>query len=140
MVVTTSSPIKRGIVRTVRSSGPLKAALVGGIHEKFAPGKIAYPFMVYDVVAAPYAPLWGSMVIVALVDMMVFALNGVDANNVDQLIFNVFDGTQINVDGQTTLICRRVADLPGGPDVDSEGKKIYQIGGMYEIWTDQPTE
>ncbi len=134
---TTSSAIKRGIVRHARSDGPLKAAIVGGIHEGFAPEKVRYPFMVYNLVAAPYGSLWGSRVIVALVDMQIFAENGVDANNVDQLILNAFDGSQFTVDGQTTLICRRVSDIPGGPDVDSEGKKIYQIGGSYEIWTDQ---
>jgi hypothetical protein len=140
MMLTTSAPIKRGIVRHARSSAALKTALIGGIHEGFAPEKVKYPFMVYNIVTAPYASLWGSRVIVALLDLIAFAENGVDANNVDQLILNVFDGSQLEVDGQTTLICRRVADLPGGPDVDSEGKKIYQIGGMYEIWTDQSSE
>jgi len=136
-MTTTSTAIKRGVVRHARSDVPLKTAIVGGIHEGFAPEKVRYPFMVYNLVAAPYAGLWGSRLIVALVDLMVFAENGVDASNVDQLILNAFDGTQLSVDGQTTLICRRVADIPGGPDTDSEGKKIYQIGGSYEIWTDQ---
>jgi hypothetical protein len=136
-MASTSAPIKRGLVRHARANAPLKAALVGGIHEGFAPAKILYPFMVYNLVAAPYGSLWGSRVIVALVDIWIYAENGVDANNVDQLALDAFDGSQFSVDGQTTLICRRVADLPGGPDVDSEGKKIYQIGGSYEIWTDQ---
>lgn len=134
---TTSAAIKRGIVRHARANAPLKAAIVGGIHEGFAPEKVRYPFMVYNLVVSPYAGLWGSRVIVALVDMSAFAENGVDANNVDQLILDAFDGSQFTVDGQTTLICRRVSDIPSGPDVDSEGKKIYQIGGSYEIWTDQ---
>jgi len=136
-MATTSAPIKRGVVRHARADAPLKAALVGGIHEGFAPEKVKYPFMVYNLIAAPYGDLWGSRVIVAMLDLIAFAENGVDANNVDQLILNAFDGSQITVDGQTTLICRRLADIPLGPDVDSEGKKIYQIGGMYEIWTDQ---
>jgi hypothetical protein len=136
-MASTSASIKRGLVRHARSDATLKAALIGGIHEGFAPEKVRYPFMVYNVVAAPYAGLWGSRVMVALVDIWVFAENGVDANNVDQLVLDAFDGSQFTVDGQTTLICRRVADLPGGPDIDSEGKKIYQIGGAYEIWTDQ---
>jgi len=140
VTMTTSAPIKRAIVRNARANAPLKAALVGGIHEGFAPAKTAYPFMVYDIVAAPYANLWGSRVIVTLVDLVVFAEKGVDASNVDQLVLNAFDGAQLTVDGQTTLICRRVADIPGGPDTDSEGKRIYQIGGSYEIWTDQPSE
>jgi len=134
---TTSTAIKRGVVRHARSDVPLKTAIVGGIHEGFAPEKVRYPFMVYNLVVAPYADLWGSRVIVALVDMLSFAENGVDASNVDQLILNAFDGAQLSVDGQTTLICRRISDIPGGPEIDSEGKKIYQIGGWYEIWTDQ---
>lgn len=137
-MTTTSAPIKREVVRHARSDAPLKAAIVGGIHEGFAPEKVRYPFMVYNLVVAPYEDAWGSRMIVALMDLMVFAENGVDANNVDQLILNAFDGAQLTVDGQTALICRRVTDLPGGPDIDSEGKKIYQIGGSYEIWTDQP--
>ena len=137
-MATTSAPIKRGVVQHARANAPLKAALIGGIYEGFAPAKARYPLMVYNLVVAPYADLWGSRVIVALMDLMVYAVKGVDANNVDQLILDAFDGSQFSVDGQVTLICRRVADIPGGPDVDSEGKKIYQIGGSYEIWTDQP--
>jgi len=136
-MASTSAAIKRGLVRNARQNATLKAAIVGGIHEGFAPVKTRYPFMVYNLVAAPYGSLWGSRVIVALVDIWVYAENGVDASNVDQLILDAFDGSQFTVDGQDTLICRRVADLPGGPDVDSEGKKIYQIGGSYEVWTDQ---
>lgn len=136
-MATTSAAIKRGLVRHARQNAPLKAVIVGGIHEGFAPAKVRYPFMVYNLVAAPYGSLWGSRVIVALIDMWAYAENGVDASNVDQLIADAFDGSQFNVDGQDTLICRRVTDLPGGPDIDSEGKKIYQTGGSYEVWTDQ---
>ena len=136
-MASTSAPIKRGLVRHARANAPLKAALIGGIHEGFAPEKVRYPFMVYNVIAAPYGDLWGSRVIVAIVDMSAFAENGVDAGNVDQLICDAFDGSQFTVDGQSTLICRRTSDLPGGPEIDSEGKRIYRIGGSYEIWTDQ---
>jgi hypothetical protein len=137
-MTTTSAAIKRGVVRHARASAPLKAALIGGIHEMLAPEKVRYPFMVYDVVVAPYSDLWGSRVITALVDLSIYAENGVDANNADQLVLDAFDGKAVVVDGQTTLICRRIGDIPGGPDVDSEGKKIYHAGGQYELWTDQP--
>lgn len=136
-MASSSSAIKRGIVRNARANALLKAGIPGGIHEGFAPEKTRYPFAVYNVLAAPYADLWGSRLIVARVDILVFAETGVDANNVDQLVLDAFDGAQLSVDGQETLICRRTSDIPGGPDVDSEGKKIYQIGGTYEIWTDQ---
>jgi hypothetical protein len=42
------------------------------------------------------------------------------------------------VDGQRDLLCRRQATLPTPPDIDNEGKKVYQAGGSYEIWTDVP--
>ena len=135
---TTSAPIKRSVVAAMRGSAPLKAAIVGGIHESFAPEKARYPFVTYNLVTAPYGDLWGSRVIVALMDVLAFAENPVDANNVDQLVLNVLDGATLTVDGQTALICKRVTDLPGPPSLNSEGKKIYQIGGSYEIWTDQP--
>ena len=96
------------------------------------------PFVVYNLVVAPYSDAWGSRMIVALVDVFAIAANPVDANTVDQLILNTLDGAALTVDGQSSLICRRIADLPGAPQQDSEGKKIYQIGGSYEIWTDQP--
>jgi hypothetical protein len=35
------------------------------------------------------------------------------------------------------MICHRVSDLNVGPDFDQEGKKVYAMGGQYEIWTDQ---
>ena len=137
-MATTSAPIKRGLVAKLRSNATLKAAIVGGLHEGFAPEKVRYPFLTYNLVTAPYGDLWGSRVIVALMDVFAFAANPVDANNVDQLILDTLDGAVLTVDGQTPLICRRVADLSGSPQVDAEGKKIYQIGGSYEIWTDQP--
>ena len=134
---TTSAPIKRSVVAALRSNATLKAASIGGFHEGFAPGKVRYPYITYNLVTAPYGDLWGSRVIVALVDVFAFAKNPVDANNVDQLVLDVLDGATLDVDGQSALICKRVADLPGPPSLNSEGKKIYQIGGSYEIWTDQ---
>ena len=73
----------------------------------------------------------------ALMDISTYAVNPVDANNIDALICEALNEAVLSVDGQTSLLCRRVADLPTGPDVDSEGKRIYQVGGTYSIWTDQ---
>jgi hypothetical protein len=122
----------------MRANGSLRASLVGGLHEGFAPAKAPFPLAVYNLVTAPYEDLWGSRLIVALMDVFAFSKNPVDANTIDQLILNTLDGAVLTVDGQTSLICRRVTDLPGGTELDSEGNKIYQIGGSYEIWTDQP--
>lgn len=138
MVTTTSAPIKRAIVRQLRASPALVAAIAGGIHEGVAPRKVKYPFVVYQLVSAPYAYQFDGMQVHALVDLTTYAVNPVDANNVDALISGALNEAELAVDGQTTLLCRRVADLPTGPGTDGTGKRIYQIGGSYSVWTDQP--
>ena len=122
----------------LRANATLKAATVGGFHEGFAPAKVKYPFLVYQFHSSPYAYLWGSVMTLAGFDVFAFSENSVDANNIDGLVANQLHDAPLAVNGQTTLICRRVADIPMPPDLDSEGKRIFQVGGSYEIWTDQP--
>ena len=137
MATTTVAPVKRAVVQKLRASSPLVAAIVGGIHEAVAPRKVRYPFIVYQIVASSYEDDWTGMQIPALMDVSTYAVNPVDANNIDALIAGALNDAALTVDGQTSLLCRRVGDLPTGPDVDSEGKRIYQVGGTYSIWTDQ---
>ena len=137
MATTTVAPVKRAVVQKLRASSPLVAAIVGGIHEAVAPRKVRYPFIVYQIVASSYEYDWTGMQIHALMDVSTYAVNPVDANNIDALIAGALNDAALTVDGQTSLLCRRVGDLPTGPDVDSEGKRIYQVGGTYSIWTDQ---
>lgn len=137
MATTSAAPVKRAIVQALRASPSLTTAIAGGIHEGIAPRKVRYPFIVYQLVAAPYVYDWGNTMIQALFDVSVFAENPVDANNIDALIADALNEAVLSVDGQTNLLCRRIADLPTGPDIDSEGKRIYQIGGSYSVWTDQ---
>jgi hypothetical protein len=138
MPPTTSAPIKRGIVQTLRASAPFAAA-VEGIYEGFAPENLDSDatFAVYQLAAAPYEDDWTNRLIIAAFDVFIFSRDSVGANNVDQLAANALDGAAVVVDGQTTLICHRVADAPMPPDLDAEGKKVYQVGGSYELWTDQ---
>ena len=134
----TVAPVKRAVVQKLRASSPLVAAIAGGIHEAVAPRKVKYPFIVYQIVASSYEYDWTGMQIHALLDISTYAVNPVDANNIDALIAGALNDAALSVDGQSSLLCRRVGDLPTGPDVDSEGKRIYQVGGTYSIWTDQP--
>jgi hypothetical protein len=134
---TSSAPIKRALVATLRTNATLRASLIGGIHKGFAPGKAEYPLLTYNFWPSSYSYLWGSAMIYAVVDATVWAKSGVDAENIDALVLQTLRETQLTVDGQTTLICRRVADLDD-EDTDDEGRKIYMIGGTYEVVTDQP--
>lgn len=138
MAMTTSGPINRAIVKKLRASSSLASALTGGIHRRLAPSKIAYPFLVYRRVAAPYARDWDQVEIRALYDVVIFAENSVEAENLDALVTTALNEAELQVDGQTTLLCQRVADLEGPDQTDDEGRRIYQIGGSYSIWTTQP--
>ena len=134
--MSTVAPVKRAIVQAMRASPALVAAISGGINEGLAPRKVRYPFIVYQLVAAPREHQFDGAQIHALFDISVFAENPVDANNVDALITAALDDKDLTVDGQTNMLCRRVAELPTGPDTDSEGRRIFQVGGSYSVWTD----
>lgn len=134
-MTTTVANIKQALVAAMRANNPLKNA-VSGFYEGFAPPTTAYPFVVYSMVYAPYDFAWGSVTIRTAFDISVYAENPVDANNIDALALAALHNVALSVTGQSTLICRRVGDL-SSQDVDEEGKKIYQVGGTYEIWTHQ---
>lgn len=147
MAFTSTGPIKRGVVRRIRSDATLSAALVGGIHQRLAPRKIAYPFLVYDEVSAPMIDDWGTTEaggreIRALYDLTVYATNTVEAENLGQLVHDLFDGADIEldplVDGQRVTLCRIASTLPdNGPERDDTGAYYAQIGHTVEIWTQQ---
>jgi hypothetical protein len=137
MVISSSAPAKRAIVQTLRASSALTSAINGGIHEGIAPRKIRYPFIVYQLASSVYDYTHTSVMLKMLYDISVYAENPVDANNIDALISQALNEAELSVDEQTNLLCRRVSDLPTGPDIDSEGKRIYQVGGTYSTWTNQ---
>jgi|WetSurSiteA1Bulk_404760.scaffolds.fasta_scaffold43954_2 hypothetical protein len=137
MAYTSSSAILRALVQRVRANPALRASLVGGIHEGFSPEPIAtYPMAIYTSVAMSYEPTWTSRLIVGLVDVTIYSRDQVEASNLDQSMLEQLDGAALTPEGQTSLICRRVNDLRN-IDVDEEGRKVYGVGGSYEIWTSQ---
>ncbi len=135
MAITTSAPIDQALVVKLRSNLTLKA-LISGIHEGIAPQGVDYPFLVYHTQYAPYEHVWGGEIIEAGYVVMAWAENSVDAKNIDTLTAQTLHHAQLSVTGQSTLLCRRVSDLKSY-DVDEEGKKVYSVGGLYEIWTGQ---
>lgn len=137
MAPKTSAGIWRALVQTLRAAPAVDSA-VTGVYEGVAPEKAEYPFVTYSSVAMPYEDDWGSRMIVAVVDIFAWSENPVTAREADQIIADALDGAQLTVEDMTTLICRRIADVPVPPDVSAEGKLIYQVGGTYEIWTNQP--
>lgn len=137
MVTTSSAPAKRAIVQAMRALSSLTSALNGGIHEGIAPRKVRYPFISYQLASSVYDYTFDTAMLRMLFDISVFAENPVDANNIDALVSQALNEAELTVSEQTNLLCRRVSDLPTGPDIDSEGKRIYQVGGTYSVWTHQ---
>ena len=147
MTLTTASPIKQAIVATLRANTALTTEVpppagnahkaISGIYEGFAPSSKPYPFLVYNLVYASYDFLWEpGAVMRSSFDVSVWAENSVEANNLDGLVIATLHDVQLVVAGQTTLLCRRRADL-SSVDVDDQGTRVYQMGGTYDIWTDQ---
>ena len=132
---TGSAPIARALVHILRSNATLKAGL-DGFHEGEAPRGATYPWLSYGLQYAPYEYQWGSAIIPSGFRIFVYSRDQVEARNLDSLVMQTLHDAALDVDGQSTLFCRRILDL-SSTDVDEEGNKVYMVGGVHEIWTDQ---
>lgn len=138
MTFTGISPIKQALVYYLRHNAQLRAVLGSGdFYEGPAPSKATYPFVTYHVHYAPIMYTQTSATHELGFDVFGWSENSVDADNIDQLLFTALHDAELQVTGQSTLICRRLSSL-SLPGFDDEGKKIFQAGGIYEVWTDQP--
>ena len=137
MAVPTPSPIKQGLVKRLRQQ-PWFTTVRGGIHQSFAPAKAKYPFITYQTVTAPSEFTGDATEIRALFDVFAWSEKGVEAENLDALIAEALHEAALVVNGQNLLQCRRIGATPTGPTTDGTGRRIYQIGGTYAIWTDTP--
>lgn len=139
---TGSLPIIQAVVQAIRtalraSGDEAVRAVSNRVFEGFGAYNADYPFVVWQLIYDPYLYTWGSAMHQAGFDITVWAPNSVDARNIDQLLLNALQDASLEVEGgQTTLICRRIADL-ASKDADAEGHPYYQIGGTFEVWTDQ---
>ncbi len=131
------APTRQALVQRLRSDPALQAVVPGDVHEGFAPPKTRRPWLTYQVVYSPIDYLWGSAITEIGIQVCVFAENSVDAHNIDALVLANLHDAELQVSGQSTLICRRMSSMSLAHE-DEEGKKIYQVGGTYEIWIDQP--
>ncbi len=138
MTVTGIAPIKQGLVKALRDNAVLKAAVHNDSHEAFAPESTYFPFIIYQFVYSPYAYDWGGLMIRAGVDVWVYHRSQVEAHNLDALVTTAVQDVTLDLtgSGQRTLFSRRVADLSSAY-LDESGTKVYQVGGTFELWTDQ---
>lgn len=136
------APIKQALVKALRANTSLKDAINNEIHEGVVPRDAEYPYLVYDVAYAPHQYYWGGDTLRAGFDIFIVSDDQVEAHNLDQSVSDTLHDAVLDLSeesGQTGLYCRRRADMSSA-DLDAAGKKVYQMGGTYEIWTDQKTE
>jgi hypothetical protein len=134
---TTEALILRAIVQTLRANTSLYPQLTGGVHEGIAPRDAKYPFVTIDLVAVVVLDDWSGRQLQSDWDVVVWHEQQVEASNLDSSVMNTLEDNLVAIDGQQTLICRRIAGVRL-PEVTEEGKRIYRVGGTYRIWTDQP--
>ena len=137
MSITTVAPVTRALVQALRADSGIAAGVTGGIHEGFAPDGTAWPFIVYHVHWSNYVYDWGKVTLKAMIGIQIVSDDQVGARNLDALVMTALHDAALTVSGQTTMFCRRTGDLQS-VDVDEQGKRVYMVGGMYDIWTDQP--
>jgi len=139
MATTGTAPIKQALVKALRANSALKA-LVGsdGINEGVEPRGVDYPYIVYSLTTT-YREWDGTNVtLVSDVDVYSVSDSQVGAHTLDQLVADSLEDKVLDMgaSGQTSLLCRRIGDL-SSVDVDGAGLRIYQMCGIYRIWTDQ---
>ena len=138
MTATTIAPIKQAIVKALRADAALKAAFSNEFHEAVAPRDAEYPYLVYDVVWAVHNYRWGGDTLQTGFDILIVSDDQVEAHNLDQSVSTLLQDAALDMgdSGQSTLLCRRRSDMSSA-DIDRSGKKVYQVGGTYEVWSDR---
>ncbi len=110
--------------------------MTGGFHEGVAPDGTKEPWLVYSLHYAPYDFAWGQVSIEAGFDIFVFSKDQVEARNLDQLVTTVLHDASLNVEGQTVLFARRLRDV-SNVEINDDGRRVYMVGGIYEVETNQ---
>ena len=125
--------IRQALLRQLRSNLVLKAGLSGDWSEGFAPQKTVYPLGVISLHYAPQMYDWTGRVSFIGVDVFVFSKDQGEAASLYQLVFSTLQDARLDLPtGLTSLQCRNTSDI-SLQDVDTEGKAIYQVGGVFEV-------
>jgi hypothetical protein len=145
MAATTVWPLLQAVVQKLRADTALQAVLIGGEHEGVAITGTKFPWLTYQLGYAPRDRFSDSVLSRVGIYVHIHSRDQVEARNLDQLVMNVLDNatfdfaaTEHGSSGQYTLRSHRILDL-SNEGTDDEGRKVYSVGGLYEIWIDQPS-
>lgn len=140
MATTGVAPVKQALVKALRDNLALKT-MVGadGISEGVSPRASDYPYIVYAIVYSYREYDSTAMTLVTDVDVWSISADQIEAHTLDQLVNDSLEDKILTLGpttGQTSLFCRRLGDLSSA-DIDTTGDRVYRMGGVYRIWTDQ---
>ena len=128
--------IRQAFLQQLRANLVLKAGLDGDWSEGFAPQKTPYPLGVVYLHYAPSFPDTTGRVAYIGVGVVIFSKDQGEAASLYSLAFTSLDDTKLTLTGQTSLQCRETSSI-SLQDVDTEGKAIYEVGGIYEVRVSQ---
>jgi hypothetical protein len=106
--------------------------LLGDWSEGFAPQKTPYPLGVISLHYDPSFYDWTGRTVIIGVDVMIFSKTQDEAASLYSLAFTSLQDAKLTLAGQTSLSCRQTSDI-SLQDVDTEGKAVYEVGGIFEV-------
>ena len=139
-------PIKQAFVRALRDITALKAAVGSdGIDEGISLTGVSFPRVMYVVrPTSPIRQFGGEAIAITTIDCWAVSDSQVEAQNLDQLMLDGLEDKVLDFTGissiagnePTTLLCHRLRSM-SLVEADDAGKKVFLIGGTYQIWTDR---
>lgn len=136
MAPETFQPVARALVSTLRLNATLKTAITG-FYEAIAPVDAGFPYLTYDLYGS--TSKWdfsNSAIYKPKFMVLIWSDDQVQARTLDQLVNETLWDADLGLEQQSTLLCRRTKDISRVRDA-GQGKRVYQVGGLYTIWTGQ---
>ena len=132
-LVTPWPSVRQALIQRLRSNLVLEAELLGDQWGSgFDPQDAQYLLGVLSLHYDPVMYDWSGQVALVGVDVLVFSKTVGEASRLAQLAYTSLNDVRLDVSGQTSLSCRFMSGI-SIPNVDKEGKAIYEEGGIYEI-------
>lgn len=124
--------VRQAIVQQLRSNLVLEAGLLGDWSEGFAPPDTKYPIGTFWLHYDPSVYDTTGRVAYLGVGVSIWAKDQGQAASLYSLAFTSLQDAKLTLAGQTSLQCRQSSDI-SLQDVDTEGKAVRQVGGIFEV-------
>lgn len=123
------------------STSALATAIVGGLWKDEAPKRIGYPFMVFEILAAPLDQGFGWKRYTATVAFTLAGANRDDQEANMKIFTDTFDGVTLTVVGGNNFdtirldepMAMKATDSDGTEIKDQDNKQVYQIVTHYQF-------